>query len=146
MLLIIRPWKKSNSSFAPNETINDIKKAYEQDVIETSIRIIEDSLKTMHNTKNIETLCSRYEIGLKNCYTLKELEQAGLYKKAPTADDYIELFLSGYFQMIKDCYDRNLSEVKTESGKSNRNEKFFNSLKECVDEYTFNDIKKYIES
>lgn len=110
--------------------------------IKSALRIINESFHIMQTTKNIDTLCSRYEVGLKNCYHLKEFEIAGLYKGNQTSDYFISMYMDNYHFLIKQCYDRFLSEVKTESGKAKRAEKFWNTLKQCVDEYTYSDIQE----
>lgn len=109
-----------------------------------AVRIISESYQIMQNTKDIATLCSRYELGLQKCNHLKYLETAGKFHGNSTADQWISTYTQTYYQLIKNCHDRFLAEVNTATGKKNRSEKFWAELAEQVDEFTLNDLHELI--
>lgn len=137
----IKGKNKKVISYIPNETLNDLKHLYEKSQIDNLVRIIQESYKIMENTKNIEILCERYNVGMQNINTLKELEIIKEYNLNPSADYFISLFTSNYYSLILKCYDRYLGEVKTKDSKKTREEKFWITLAKYVDEYTLQDIK-----
>ncbi len=139
-----KKYYKDNNIITPNipkEILNDLKHSHDKSQIDNLVRIIEESYKIMKNTKNIETLCERYDLAMQKIYTLKELELIKEYNANPNADYFISLFTSNYYTLIKKCHDRYLGEVKTQNSKETREKNFWSTLAKYVDEYTLQDIK-----
>lgn len=142
--LLIKSTKQKDKKIQvniPKETLNDLKETYDKSQINNIIRIIQESYKIMLNTKDIETLCKRYELGMQKIYTLKELEKINMYNKEPTADYFISLFTTNYNKLIKECHDRYINEVKNKKSKETRENNFWITLSKYVDEYTLQDLK-----
>lgn len=136
--------KINYSTQFPTETLQDIKKYYPKQNIPVLISQIKESLYLVETTTNIETLLSRKEDGLKKCFTLKELENCGLYKNKPSADEFINRYNKNFNNHIKRCYDDYFSkahQLKTESGIQKRMDKFWSILNEYLDEFTIKDFK-----
>lgn len=135
--------KETEQDFVQNHSYNTTKSRTTKPV-QTSILLqhINDSYNIVCSTLNPETLCSRYEFGLKRCCELKELEENGLYHGNPDANYYLSLFSpENYQKSILSCYDKYLkkakSELKTEKSINKRIEKFWDIIKNHIDEYTY---------
>lgn len=130
-----------------NKTIQNKYKQYNTHQIQIILQHINDSYKIIHSTTNPETLCTRYEFGFKQCCELRELEQNGLYHGNPESNYYLSLFSSeNYHNLILLYYDKYMvktkSELKTERSIDNRIEKFWNIIKENVDDITYGKLRK----
>lgn len=140
------PKEPKEFAFAiPEETLKAMKTVSSPVYSDSYVRVIQESIQLMKTTKNIETLCSRYEVALQKAYNLKAWEQSGVSKTSPDADYYISWLYSNYHKCIKTCYDRFIHEVKTENGKENRRKKFFNDLAKHVDEFELQDIHEFLQ-
>lgn len=145
-ILLRKPKAKINqNSQFPRETLVDMRKNYPRKDIPRLLEMIEESIQLVENTVNVETLISRRDFALQKCFTLKELEDCGLYRKKPTADEYLDRINDISFnEHLKRCYDdyyEKAHQLKTEKGIQNRMDKFWSILEEHLDEYTIQDFK-----
>lgn len=144
-------FQKENTFQSQTKTIQKRRSYYNVAQIPTLLQHIKDSYEIMNSTSNPETICYRYKFGLKKCCQLKDLEQNGLYYGNPDANYYLYLFSpDNYHNLILLCYDRYVEkarkELKTEKGINRRIDKFWNIIKENVDEFTYNKLREQINT
>ncbi len=139
---------KTTPSQFPSETLQEIKTNYPKSNISCLIQQIKDSVVLIQSTTNIETLLSRREFALKQCYTLKELEDCGMYKgnfSSQQCIDDLNLNLNTYMKRCYDDYYIKAHQLKTETGIQNRMDKFWIILDKYLDEYSILDFKEFIK-
>ena len=129
----------------PEETLDEIKSVKSSIHTGSLVRVIQSSIQIMNTTRNIESLCDRYEDSLKKAYTLKELEQSGISKTSPDEDYYIKWLYDNHYKCIQRCYTDYLDEVMTANGKENRKRQFFVLLAKHIDEFELQDIKEMLQ-
>lgn len=134
----------------PPEIERDMKKFVNKATISTTLQILEDCRKVVRSTKNIETALMRLDLGAREGYNLKQLEQAKFYKAKPTATNYLDFFIGEREGLIKECILRSYIdmmekaiELKTEKGKINKINKFFEDTLKHFNEYD-DEIIEYI--
>lgn len=145
-MLLRKPKAKINqNSQFPQEALVDMRKNYPRKDIPRLLEMIEESIQLVEKTTNVETLISRREFAFQKCLTLKQLEDCGLYRKKPTADEYLNrINKTSFNEHLKRCYDdyyEKAHQLKTEKGIQNRMDKFWSILEEHLDEYTIQDFK-----
>lgn len=131
----------------PLDFLEHMRTSYPKENIPNLVRQIEESIHLVKTTTNVETLISRREFALRQCCTLKQLEDCGLYKGTVSTDEYINILSHDLFVHLKRCYDdyyQKASQLKTAKGFENRMNKFWGNLTENLDEYTVEDFKEFI--
>ena len=145
--LIKKKGKNITSQF-PTETLQAIKNSYPKSNIHYLIKQVKESVVLIETTTNIETLLSRREYVLQQCYTLKELEDCGLYNGNFSPQECINKLVSNLNIHLKRCYDDyyfKAQQLKTETGVQNRMEKFWIIMNNYLDEYAILDFKELIK-
>lgn len=129
----------------PKEILHDMKKHFPQSQISLVVQQIEDSYKIMCSTSDIETLISRHEFGIRKCYTLKQLEQCGLYSGNLSSDYYLSLYKANYHDLIIKCYEQYYKkakkQLKTEKGVQKKIDAFWAYVAEELNEFTIQELK-----
>ncbi|MGJ0848309.1 hypothetical protein ACR77J_16585 [Tissierella praeacuta] len=109
---IIKDYNKyiEQRQITPPETIKALKGVYTNEVangkINENLKILSECIDTINKTRNPSIVLDRYEYGLMNAYSLRQLEDAGFYNGSPTATEYIELFIKNKNRYINECLDR----------------------------------------
>ena len=113
-----------------------------------AVRIAQDSYDIVKETTVVETFFSRFDLLTEKLQDLVSLEQYLTFEKSPS-ELYAE-FQSEDQQLIRDFISRSFAkvydsaaELKTERGKNNRYQKFFDSL-QAYDAYLDQETKEYI--
>ncbi|PAE20543.1 hypothetical protein CHH80_11060 [Bacillus sp. 7504-2] len=127
----------------PPETLMNMRGYYDEMKISAEINIINDCLYLVRNSKNLETVINRLELGAQKAYLVEQLEQAGLYNNEPTSRELIDIFIGQKSKIINDCIEKSYKnmlkkaeELKTQRGKINRYNKFIEELHKYDDDYT----------
>lgn len=130
-------WQNDIMSDAPNTLIMNEKQLKETTSLqaENDIRIINDCIKIISETINPDTYFSRFNLLLEKGNHLLILEQYIKFSGASISDAIQEIhdnkqesirnFLSRYYENVS----LKMKSLKTEKGKMNQLEKFYNSLK-----------------
>lgn len=138
----------------PLETLTDMKHHYNQMQIEGDLRILNDSVKLLKTTKNIDTFVSRYELAQKTALTLEQAKKAKIRipEKFISSQELLDLryelvpkLLQDSFNEMKDASQK----LKTRNGQLNRWKKYYELLIEndfLLDDFKeYEDIKKLLE-
>lgn len=135
----------------PEEILDDMKVHTSIVDVDNTVRILNDCVKIVKASKNIDVVMSRLELAQRHSYFLKQLEMVKKYKGKPTADNYLNLFVGSADGIIIGAIQRSYEDMmekssllKTESGKQNRIDKYFNSLEE-YDHIFSETVKDYID-
>ncbi len=126
---------------------NDLKAATAEQAA-NAVRIAQDSYDIVKDTTSVETFFGRFDLLNEKLQNLVSLEQYLTFEKSPSelyaefhseSQQLIRYFISRAFAKVYDSAD----ELKTERGKNNRYQKFFDSL-QAYDAYLDQETKKYI--
>lgn len=136
----------------PPEILYDMKSFYNVKEIPNRIRILDDCWFLVNNSNNFETVFSRLEFAKQTAYTLKQLEQCGLYKNQPTSDFYIDRFVGNTDSLLKNAIERSYNnmisrawaELKTLNAQEKRRTKYFDMLSK-YEEFFSPDLEEFIE-
>ncbi|MDD2401974.1 MAG: hypothetical protein PHD60_07240 [Clostridia bacterium] len=136
----------------PPEALGSAAKYFNTDRILNLLRILEDCKYLVMTSENIDTVIDRLNLGIQHAYTIKQLEQNGLYNGTPTSNDYLNIFLEQKESIINRCLNRaykdmlnKSSELKTERGKYNRYKKFIEQLHKYDEEYAYTINEEYVK-
>ena len=135
------------SSPTPNEVLRDMQKNYSPMQAQSDTRILNDCIKLIQSTNNIETFFSRYELAMEKILTLEQAKQAGININTPITPDYIISLKSRADYVLQATYNKELEEInvlKTAKGKRNRIDKFSIFLSRYQDEFEFSNVYKNI--
>lgn len=119
---------------APKEQQKEFKKLVTKNQIQDSIRIMNDCMKLMKTTKNLDVFFERWELGKQQNLFLKQCEDCKLYKKKPTSKDFAKFFFNDDMLLkliISKTYIDTIEKaenLKTESGKARRISNYFQKL------------------
>ncbi len=129
--------KNQQSSITANTyTINSsIPNDFFESSIYNEIRIVQESTYLIDTSTNIDTVIGRIQFIPEHINYLMTLEKKGLYNAEPTAHEYYKKYVLLKDTVIQEaivrCYKNVLdkaSELKTEKGRTNRINKYFQKL------------------
>lgn len=132
---------------APKETLTSMRTSYSTVQMQNDLRILTDSVNILKSTNNLETFFSRYDLAMQNSLTLEQAKEAGLLIDNPFPPDYIMELKNRLDCILQDNYEKELkriNDLKTQSGKRNRIDKFISKISEYEDEFEFSDLYKSI--
>lgn len=119
----------------PTNINSSVPNEFTEACIFNEIRIIQDSIYLIDNSTNFDTIIGRLEFIPEHIFYLKVAEKKGLYTLNPTAGDYYNRYILLKDAIIQDaiirCYKKVLdgaNSLKTEKGRINRINKFFDKL------------------
>lgn len=107
--------KHEQSSYqleTPQETIEEIKAVKTSVHSDRLIEVIQQSYFLCLSTNNLSTFESRLEVATQKAYTLKQMEQAGLYNANPTSDYFLELLIGKRDELLEQFLIRAYKQVK----------------------------------
>ncbi|MEK4403500.1 hypothetical protein MKZ26_03515 [Sporosarcina sp. FSL K6-6792] len=135
---------KVNLPITPERSLESMRTAYDVNQIPGLIEIINDCLYLVSNSKNLETVINRLELGARKSYTLEQLEQIGFHSGKPTSKELFDVFLGEKPVLINNCLGKayndmlaKANELKTGRGKINRYKKFIEVMHKYDDDYTY---------
>lgn len=141
----------------PQKTLNDMRMAYTGQQAVNDMRIIDESLKIMETTSDIDTFLSRFETAMRYALTLEQSKKAGV--PIALADGFSQSLANAKNEALKGVLYRSfqkeleeISKLKTESGKRNRINKYQEKLKGMYEteiqfnaDEAYNDIMQKLE-
>lgn len=141
----------------PQKTLNDMRMTYTGQQSVNDMRIIDESLKIMETTSDIDTFLSRYETAMRCAMTLEQAKKAGV--PIALADDFSQSLANAKNQALKGVLYRSLkkeldeiSKLKTFNGKLNRINKYQEKLQaiyeteiQFVADEVYDDIMQKLE-
>lgn len=153
----IVPSAKVVNQEVSQKTIDDRRMAFIGQQAVNEIRIIDESLRIMETTSDIDTFLSRYETAMRCILTLEQAKKAGQQIALP--DGYSQSLVSAKNKALTGVlyrsFNKELDEInklKTERGKLNRINRYQEKLREMheteiqfVADQAYNDIMQKLE-
>lgn len=141
----------------PQQVLHDMRVAYTGSQISNDMRIIDESLKIMEETSDIDTFLSRYKIAMTSVLTLEQAKKAGISIALP--DNFSKSLVDAKGKALENVlyrsFQKELDEIKklkTDNGKINRINKYKQKLEslyetefEFIAENAYNDVMQKIE-
>lgn len=135
--------------FSKKPKISQAELQLKQEQAQNSLRIIQESIKLVSETKNPEVFFSRYNLLIEHSKILLTLESYVNFTGAPLLAAYEEV-LNNRQIATKDFLIRYWSDtllkidaLKTESAKKKKLQVFYNSLEKCKEEMSAENIDYY---
>lgn len=131
------------SSVISNENNRDMQNFYSPIQAKEDVRILNDCIRILNSTNNLDTFFSRYELAMQTVFTLNQAKQAGIKVNVPITPEYIHSLKGRANEILQSTYHNELKEIdslKTITGKKNRIDKFIVQLSEYYNEFEFSDL------
>ncbi|MGK4115769.1 hypothetical protein AB0Y38_05705 [Lysinibacillus capsici] len=130
----------------PQEILRDMRTYYSSVQLENDMRILQESLDLMRNTKNIETFLSRSDLAQRTSLTIEQAIMAGIRvkEKFPLSKDILNLKIELLPKLLDESYlkiQHDASKLKTDKGKLGRYQKYLELLEE--QEYELDTSENY---
>lgn len=130
----------------PQEILRDMRTYYSSVQLENDMRILQESIDLMRNTKNIETFLSRSDLAQRTSLTIEQAIMAGVRvkEKFPLSKDILNLKIELLPKLLEASYlkiQHDASKLKTDKGKLGRYEKYLDLLEK--QEYELDTSENY---
>lgn len=142
----------------PQHILRDMSLYYTNEQAANDMRIVDESLKIMEKTSDIDIFLSRYKTAMTSALTLEQAKKAGI--PIQISDNFSKSLVDAKVNALKSVLYRSfenelrkIGNLKTDDGKLNRLNKYQQKLEnlyesefEFVAEDSYNDIMQKIES